>query len=221
MMPKIVWWDRERIMEAAIPARGFMTLGRSRENHIILTDPRVHDHHARLVCGPHGCLLKDMTSANGLQVNGDPVRTRFLLDGDLIRIGHHVLEYRAAPWKPADAPSSPLMAGRPALQAGPGAIRRNRLEGKRRVFLRYRNGPAKGHLQAIDRPLTPIGDPNGYYAAVSSRTSGYYLLNLGKGFYVRLNGELVRGAGTLLQDRDVISLGDEEVEVRVLEEIQH
>jgi hypothetical protein len=86
-----------------------------------------------------------------------------------------------------------------------------------RGFLHYLEGPDKGHVQTIDRPLLPIGDPDGFHAAISSRSNGFYLLNLGKGLYVRLNGGPVHGTGVLLKDGDRISLGDSQVELRIFQ----
>lgn len=225
-MPKIVWLDQEQVKEVMIPNKGFMSLGRGRDNNIILSDPRVARVHARLVCGPHGCLLKDMTGAKGVHVNGESVNSRFLRDGDIIRIGHHVLEYLAEErWQAKSANSgiaTPTFdfskdaegSSRPLTQA-------QVVSTKRRAFLRYTEGPAKGHIQTVDRPLMPIGDPDGYYAAISRRTNGCYLLNLGKGVYAQLNGEPVRGAGAQLHNGDIIRLGDEEMEVKVFDETEH
>ncbi len=220
-MPKIIWLDQEQVKEVIVPERGFMTLGRGKDNHIILSDPRVSRIHARLVCGPHGCLLKDMTSAKGLHVNGDAVHSRFLQDGDIIRIGHHVLEYlseeRRAVRTADDSVSTPTYSVNDSQKQ----TRTEAVAAKRRAFLRYTAGPAAGHIQTIDRPLMPIGDPDGYYAAISRRTNGCYLLNLGKGLYAQLNGEPVHGAGARLHNGDTIRLGEEEMEIRVFDETEH
>jgi pSer/pThr/pTyr-binding forkhead associated (FHA) protein len=220
-MPKIVWLDQEQVKEILVPERGFISLGRGRDNHIILSDPRVSRVHARLVCGPHGCLLKDMTSASGVHVNGDPVNSRFLQDGDIIRIGHHVLEYLAEERWDHRSANSPVSTPTFKVNKSPKLSQAEGVARKRRAFLRYTAGSAVGHIQTIDRPLMPIGDPDGYYAAISRRTSGCYLLNLGKGLYAQLNGEPVSGAGARLHNGDTIRLGEEEMVLRVFDETEH
>ncbi len=218
-MPKIVWLDQNKVMEVPIPQRGFMSLGRGKDNDIALSDPQVNRRHARLVCGPHGCLLKDLKSGKNLLVNGDSVNSRFLQNGDIIRIGNHVLEYLAE-----NGPHAITGAGGVNFRLGREHLKKQTEvpeTSDERAFLRYMSGPAQGHIQTIDRPLLPIGDPDGYYAAVSRRTNGYYLLNLGKGMHVRLNGEPVSGAGIGLESGDVITLGNERIEIRIFEQATH
>jgi len=44
----------------------------------------------------HQATLSDLGSTNGTTVNGNPVQTWQLNDGDVIRIGHSTLVYRDA-----------------------------------------------------------------------------------------------------------------------------
>ncbi len=219
-MSKFVWLDKEKVREKTIPERGFITVGRGKDNAIILNDSQVSRHHARLLCGPHGCLLKDLSSSNGVQVNGDLIQSRFLHDGDIVRIGDHVLEYTAEEQTPAygtvtrgnvEVPSYRFdtggTPGYPSEWASP----------KQTAFLRFTSGPEKGRIQNIDRPLLSVGNPNSYYAAVSRRTNGYYLLNLGKGLFAKLNEEPVRGEAAQLENGDMITLGESQIEVRIFD----
>lgn len=87
-----------------------------------------------------------------------------------------------------------------------------------RAYLRFISGPVAGQIQNIDRPLISIGDPESYYAAVSQRTNGYYLLNLGKGLFVKLNDEPVHGAAAMLENGDLITLGEHRIEVKIFDQ---
>ncbi len=218
-MPKIVWLDQNKVREVPVPNHGFMSLGRGTDNDITLSDPQVKHRHARLVCDPNGCLLKDMKSGKSLHVNGNAVNTRFLQNGDVIRIGNHVLEYLSEDRMQDHTATSDTDEAHYLFES---ALRLKQTEplkpSQERAFLRYTSGPSKDHIQAIDRPLVPIGDPDGYYAAISHRTSGYYLLNLGKGMYVNLNEEPVHGGGVVLKNGDIITLGgDERIEIRIFQ----
>jgi predicted component of type VI protein secretion system len=222
-MPKIVWLDQKRVKETKVPNRGFLTVGRDATNHIILSDSRVSRLHARLICGPHGCLLKDLKSANGVQVNGDPVHTRFLQDGDIIRIGRHILEYLSEPLTKNPAPDRSGLAFR--LQADiaqePSKILQTKTTSQPNAYLRYTSGPRQGEVLSIDRPLLPIGDPAGFYVAVSKRTNGYYLLNLGHNLRPKINDDPVRGASVLLRSGDTLTMGNERLEVKIFERTEH
>ncbi len=72
-----------------------MTVGRSADCDVVLTDPTVSKHHFEL--RPHGgdVVLVDLGSTNGTRVNGLGVRDRVLVDGDAIRVGATVLRFEA------------------------------------------------------------------------------------------------------------------------------
>jgi pSer/pThr/pTyr-binding forkhead associated (FHA) protein len=77
-----------------------VTLGRSTCNDVVIPDPRVSRMHARLECDETGCVLVDLGSANGTQVNGARIERASLADGDTIAIGDAVLRFEVAPAEP-------------------------------------------------------------------------------------------------------------------------
>lgn len=220
-MPKIVWLDKDEVKEKTIPERGFITVGRGEDNAIVLDDSLASRHHARLLCGPHGCLLKDLNSSAGLRVNGDLIQSRFLHNGDIIRIGHHVLEYSAEEQTLACDTFTQGDMEVPSYRFDTGGTTQHPSEwasSEPCAFLRFTSGPEKGRVQNIDRPLLSVGSPNNYYAAVSRRTNGYYLLNLGKGLFAKLNDEPVHGEAARLENGDIITLGESRIEVRIFDQ---
>ncbi len=64
-----------------------ITIGRSRDNHISLKDRAVSRHHAKLLNGQEGCVLKDLGSFNGTKVNDRFIREAPLKNQDRILIG--------------------------------------------------------------------------------------------------------------------------------------
>lgn len=76
-------------------AKAEVILGRGAENDIVLADGRVSRAHARLECGPGGCYLVDLGSANGSFLNGGRVERARLSSGDVLRIGSASLRYEA------------------------------------------------------------------------------------------------------------------------------
>jgi hypothetical protein len=71
--------------------RGQLTIGRARDNDLVLDDGRVSRHHARLL-PRHGTLvLNDLGSTNGSWVNGERVAEVVLGEGDRIELGETVL----------------------------------------------------------------------------------------------------------------------------------
>jgi hypothetical protein len=70
------------------------TLGRHRNNDIVISDPKVSSFHARIDRGPDGHLIVDLKSRNGSYVNGKRVETGPLANGDEIRVGTARLTYK-------------------------------------------------------------------------------------------------------------------------------
>ena len=64
-----------------------ITIGRSKDNDIVLADHTVSRNHARITPTDEGYLLSDLGSFNGTTVNEKSVQSVLLYDGDEIKIG--------------------------------------------------------------------------------------------------------------------------------------
>ena len=67
---------------------GSVLIGRSLTNDIVVNDARVSRAHARLDCGPAGCLVADLGSPNGTWVNGQRITKATLSPGDTLVVGN-------------------------------------------------------------------------------------------------------------------------------------
>jgi len=67
--------------------RGGTCIGRNTDNDIVLKDPYVSNHHAKICCEADGYFLYDYASTNGTRVNGRKIDTKKLVDVDIIEIG--------------------------------------------------------------------------------------------------------------------------------------
>lgn len=65
-----------------------LTIGRGRENQIVLDDLLVSRRHTQLLPGPRGFEVRDLGSRNGTYVNGQRVSVAPLGEGDLLAVGH-------------------------------------------------------------------------------------------------------------------------------------
>ena len=70
------------------------TVGRSKDNHVVLFDHTASRRHAKVRKTPDGFLLMDLDSHNGTHVNGSRVTSRILRHNDLIEIGTSVLSFQ-------------------------------------------------------------------------------------------------------------------------------
>jgi len=75
-------------------SRDSSTLGRHRNNDIVISDPKVSSFHARIDRTTEGYLLVDLGSRNGSFVNGRRVTRHDLASGDEVRVGTARLNYQ-------------------------------------------------------------------------------------------------------------------------------
>lgn len=74
--------------------RDVTNMGRSLDNHLVLTDPTVSQHHARIRRHGQGYYLFDLASAYGTWLGDRPVYRLILMDGDQIRLGETTLVFK-------------------------------------------------------------------------------------------------------------------------------
>jgi hypothetical protein len=71
-----------------------LSIGRSDQSDIALSDPGVSRSHARVLREGDDFIVEDLRSTNGTEVNGQPVRRRRLADGDVIKLASSTLQFR-------------------------------------------------------------------------------------------------------------------------------
>lgn len=105
------------------PARA-VRIGRDPDNEIVLRDPRVSRHHARIIFERGFFVLYDLASANGTVVNGKRVSIAPLVDGAVIRMGSSMGRFsdvtgEQEPVIPVPEPVLPAPEPEPPTEEGP------------------------------------------------------------------------------------------------------
>ncbi len=73
---------------------GSTVVGRGQDADFRLPDTGVSRRHLEITWDGHTAMLADLGSTNGTTVNGTPVQTWQLADGDVVRVGHSTLVFR-------------------------------------------------------------------------------------------------------------------------------
>ena len=73
-----------------------MTIGRLPDNTVVIDNPAVSAHHARVFREGNEVLLEDLRSTNGTFVNDRHVYRHTLRDGDVVLVGKHMLVFDRA-----------------------------------------------------------------------------------------------------------------------------
>ncbi|HKZ72617.1 MAG TPA: AAA family ATPase [Steroidobacteraceae bacterium] len=75
-----------------LPLRtGRVIVGRTPDNDLQIDSRFVSRHHCQIIVTPHGCVIEDLNSTNGIYVQGKRVRRHNLNDGDVVMVGKHEL----------------------------------------------------------------------------------------------------------------------------------
>ena len=134
---------------------GEVTVGRSVDNEIVLTDLSVSRRHLKVRRGDENeLLLIDLGSGNGSLLNGSRVKEAVLRDGDRIALGETVLGVRA-PGQPQEERSAVSAASSPRVYLGTGAVARVSDADAQRAL----SSTASGRPSAPARSIPPAAPP--------------------------------------------------------------
>jgi pSer/pThr/pTyr-binding forkhead associated (FHA) protein len=89
-MPKLTLQFEGRHLKEYTVGVG-LTIGRSPDNTVIIDNPAVSGHHARLFSESGAVILEDLNSTNGTFVNGQSATRKVLRSGDVVLVGKHQL----------------------------------------------------------------------------------------------------------------------------------
>jgi pSer/pThr/pTyr-binding forkhead associated (FHA) protein len=218
-MFKLVISDDEGKTTVVPLVRDEITIGRKEGNTIRLTERNVSRKHARLFKANGAFTIEDLSSYNGIKVNGRKIgEPASLKAGDQVTIGDYLLALQVDAAENMTEPTTPIAApdadAETAMIEAPGAGV-EALPPARLVML---SPPAPGAEFALARPRVRFGRAEDLDAWVNHRsisrehaevvqddTGAYRIVDLGSANGLRVNGQDVRDAA--LQPGDVIEMG--------------
>lgn len=159
------------------------TIGRRFSNDIVIENLAVSGEHAEIQYIGNQMVLKDLGSTNGTYVNGKPIRSQALENGDEIEIGRYKIQYLEG----TDPVASPAL-GRTAndrsasVSTGPATLSGTLpiMEGDaiRGARVRVLNGPSAGKSLALTKIVSTIGKPSVAVVSIIRRGDGYDLAHV-------------------------------------------
>ncbi len=182
-------------------------IGRRPTSDIHIDNLAVSGAHARILTILNDSFLEDLDSTNGVFVNGERVKKRALLDGDLVTIGKHQLSYRKDPAAPIEGGAEGVVdtSSLGAIEAPATTAR-----------LRLLTDKGKGKELRLSKALTTVGKPGVQVAAISRRQQGDFIVHVDGGEDDRavpiVNGTPIAYRSYLLRHQDVLEIAGVKME---------
>jgi pSer/pThr/pTyr-binding forkhead associated (FHA) protein len=107
-MPKLTLQFEGRLLKEYSVGVG-LTIGRSPDNTVVIDNPAVSGHHARVFSESGAVILEDLNSTNGTFVNGQHTTRRALHSGDVLQVGKHQLVFEHTQEWAAPPPQLPAL----------------------------------------------------------------------------------------------------------------
>ena len=95
-MAKLILKYEERVLKEVPVGAQVVKIGRVPDNTILIDNPAVSSHHARIFRDTDNFILEDLQSTNGTYVNGRRVAEVVLNDGDRISVAGLDLIFHSA-----------------------------------------------------------------------------------------------------------------------------
>jgi pSer/pThr/pTyr-binding forkhead associated (FHA) protein len=90
---KVILKFDDRILDECVIGHPGVSIGRLPDNQIVIDNPAVSGHHARVFMDGDKTVLEDLKSTNGTFINNKPVVRRVLEHGDVVLIGKHTITF--------------------------------------------------------------------------------------------------------------------------------
>lgn len=133
---------------------GRLSIGRGRHNELVIDDVSVSVEHAAITLDGEEALLEDLNSTNGTKVNGQPVHTHYLQDGDSIALGSYCLRFNTIA-----VPLNPFGFNLPG-----------------QMEIQVVDGPRSGSSVVLREEVTSVGANDEYFLVVRGENLGYRVL---------------------------------------------
>lgn len=106
-MPKIIMKFNDAVIKE-VPLEGEqLTIGRKPDNDLVIDNPAVSGHHAKVARVQSVYFLEDLGSTNGTFINEKKIDKKQLRDGDRVTIGKHLLLFEDEVTANAITPAAP------------------------------------------------------------------------------------------------------------------
>ena len=206
-MSKLTLTFKGRELRVIHLTQGSMLIGSDPGCKIHIDNLAVEPNHARLETHGDDTILFDLKSAEGTYVNQERISEHKLKDGDMIRVGKHMLTYKFTPTADLDS-SDNIIQETPDTQFEGSPEKQIDEEHSRYGWLQILNGQNLGQTINLNRSMTNIGKPRVATAVITRRDDGFFLSHLEGKVPPSVQNQPIDERGVKLNDGDIIQIGN-------------
>ena len=189
---------KDRVIRVFPLHKGKLAIGSDPTCDIHIDSLAIAPQHAIITTKSNQSILIDNDTESGTFVNGKKVDTHILEDDDDIQVGKHTLTYTHTPLEePEDEPGGEI-----SLQSVAQSTRH------KKAWLQILSGQNLGQTLSLNKNMTNLGKPGVQTAVIARRNDGFFLSHLEGKTSPTVNGEPINDNARLLQDGDVIQMGN-------------
>jgi len=212
--------DGEILREFEID-REFISIGRKHENDIQLNDLTVSGRHALISKVGDNVYIEDLNSTNGTLVNGNYISKYALQHGNVVQVGHHLFTFfndDKETYEPTMFIKAELDETQIVLPEWDMNERAVNLRGQPLGALRKLDEEAASHGIEMRKPFSTIGFEGKKLALINRGAKGYSIVGIKQdngqkpSETPKLNGKEIGPSAMKLQEHDIISIADIEME---------
>lgn len=200
--------------------KGSMLIGNDPKCTLHIDSLAIQPEHARLDTQGDTSVLVDLETQAGTFINNVSIKKQMLKDGDVIRIGKHLLTYQYEPipelnetldFEISTPPLELVNETSPEITApetNNATATINADDGKRLAWLQIMNGQNLGKTISLNRSMTNLGKPGVATAVITRRTDGYFLSHLEGDKPPMVNNEPIGTHSYKFIDGDTVQIGN-------------
>lgn len=213
-MSKLTLSFKTKVLRVFPLQQGIMEIGSDPSCSIHIDSLAVQDRHARIETHGNDSILFDLKTDDGTFVNQNRINEHKLADGDIIRVGKHLLTYKFEEFSSLEADeSSTSIDITPVLETEiqdaaieiPEEPENTRLK---QGWLQILNGQNLGKTMALTRSMTNLGKPGVATAVITKRNDGYFISHLEGKYPPKVGQQPIDDRSVKLEDGDTITIGN-------------
>ncbi|MDO8456057.1 MAG: FHA domain-containing protein [Burkholderiaceae bacterium] len=191
-MAKIIVTLDDSLIKVVPLSKERMTLGRRPYNDIVVDNLAVSGEHAALQAIGSEYYIEDLSSTNGIYINGKKIKRQILQTGDNIEIGKYTIKYVQEVQDVEGNKSSPSGIQSSAMDSLPSEERLNLFEQTKfadvYVAIKVLSGQSMGKEMPLVKVVTTIGKPGEAVIAITKRPKSYVVSHVEGASRPMLNG---------------------------------